>query len=516
MNYQDLLHSPLIPSRLVSLIEKASRNTAPLLIQGEEGTGKELIAKIIHHTGDWKPYPFYKLDCKFLSDDALHAQLSRSIREINYGSIPGTFFLKGMEHLGKVNQLRLLEILNDGIFLDGSEKRPIQNVRFISSATENIRARVAELKFSEDLYDRLSTLSLSIPPLRERNDEIPAISEHILAEHAKKLKIKKVGISEEALRVLRSYWWPGNLKEFEHVIVRSAILSEGDNLTERDLHFEIENEKDSFLSFLRKAEETKPPPEPKKRSGEEPTVSPTPLFFIELVHRIKNPLVSIKTFTQLLASKFNDPEFREYFYRIVTEDIEKIDSVLDGLLNYIKINTPINKVNTIHSILEETIKKYEGRLEEKKIKVYKKFEKDLPETVVHDEQLRYVLDSLVHYAIPSIPPYGSIGFLTKSVFLPKGPGNHLPPLKQNGRYIEVIVAFTGYKKPMEQFENVLGIPTLQREEVIELELRLIREIIHRNHGWMTFDVDEKKPRTFISLKFPIERRRVIYYQPTHP
>ena len=174
----------------------------------------------------------------------------------------------------------------------------------------------------------------------------------------------------------------------------------------------------SFLTFMKK---TKPQDTSSKRkmSPDDPHPPPLPIFFIELVHRIRNPLVSIKTFTQLLREKFNDAEYRDYFYRIVTEDIEKIDSVLNGLLNYIKINTPISKTNTVHLILEEILRKRENQIEERRIKIFKKLEKELPETIVHDEQLRYVLDTLLQYALSSILPDGSIGFLTKSIDLPR-------------------------------------------------------------------------------------------------
>jgi nitrogen-specific signal transduction histidine kinase len=205
-------------------------------------------------------------------------------------------------------------------------------------------------------------------------------------------------------------------------------------------------------------------------------------------------LVSVKTFTQLLREKFNDAEFREHFYKIVTEDIGKIDSVLNHLLTYIKINTPIEKKDTVHFILEEILRRHEGQLQDRNIKIFKKFEKDLPETTVHEEQLRYILDALLQYVLPSVPPNGSIGFLTKS----------LDPRTE---------AAEANKKPVEQFESVLGIPALQKEEAVELELRLVKEIIQKNQGMMRFEVNEKKPRTIVSLRFPIERRRLIYYQP---
>lgn len=510
MNYQELLHSPLIPSQIAALAQKTAHNNAPVLIQGELGTGKELIAKIIHYIGDWNYYRFYRIDCRILTENAFNDQLSLLIKETHYGTTPATFYLKEVGYLGQGSQLKLLELIEDGIFQNGVERKTIKNLRFISSSSENLQEKVVQGKFSEDLYYRLNTLSIRIPPLRDRAKEISTIAHYILAEYCKKMKIKKAGISNNVLRLLQSYWWPGNLKELEHLIIRSAIFSEGENLVENDLFLGGENEKDSFISFLKKAE-TKPPALKKNSLLDEQDNRFLSLFFIELVHRIKNPLVSIKTFTQLLREKFDDVEFREYFYRIVTEDIEEMDSLLNGLLNYIKINTPIEKTDTIHSILGDVLKKHEIQFEDKKIKVFKKFEKDLPETIVHEEQLRYILNSILQYALPSIPPNGSIGFLTKSFPIQKETVYNTTLLQKDERYIEIMIVFTGYKKPAEQFETVLGIPVVQQGEAIELELRLVKEIIQKNRGMMKFEVDEKKPRTLISMKLPIERRKVIYY-----
>jgi nitrogen-specific signal transduction histidine kinase len=513
MKYQELLHSPILPPHIVALAQKAAFNNAPVLIQGELGTGKELVAKIIHHIGDWKDYRFCKIDCRILAEQGFSVQLSRLSREFDIETIPATLYFKEVGYLGQDNGLKLLELIEDGIFHNGIETKVLKNLRFISSSSEDLREKVARGKFSEDLYYRLNTLLIRIPPLRDRIKEISRIAQYILEEHAKKMKIRKVGISEKVLTLLQSYWWPGNLRELEHVVVRSAIFSEGDQLMEKDLFCETENEENSFISFIQKAEGERPRIE-KKNLVNEQNNHFSPLFFIELVHRIKNPLVSIKTFTQLLREKFSDEEFREYFYRIVTEDIDKIDALLNGLLNYIKINTPIEKANTVHFVLEDVLKKYETQLEDKKIKVFKKFEKDLPETVLHEEQLRYILSSLLQYAIPSIPSNGSIGFLTKSFRIQKVPAENQTVVQRNGKYIEIMIVFTGYKKPVEQFETVLGIPAIQQEEAIELELRLVKEIIQKNQGMMKFEFNEKRPRTLISLKLPIERRKVIYYSST--
>jgi nitrogen-specific signal transduction histidine kinase len=510
MNTQELLHSPIIPPSIAALIQKAAFNNVPVLIQGEHGTGKELIAKLIHNIGDWKDYRFHKIDCRILTAEAFIVQLSRLFKEFQEGTSPGSLFLKGVGYLGQESQLKLLDLIEEGFFQNGPEKKVFKNLRFVSSSSEDLREKVSQSRFLEDLYYRLGTLLISIPPLRERAEEISKIAQYLLAEYSKKMKIKKVGISNNVLMLLQSYWWPGNLRELEHVMVRSAVFSEGDRLMEKDLFFETEYEKNSFVSFLRKME-TKLPSFEKRTFIHKQDNHFSSLFFIELVHRIKNPLVSIKTFTQLLREKFNDSEFREYFYRIVTEDIEKIDSLLNGLLNYIKINTPIEKANTVHFIIEDVLKKYEDQLEEKKIRVFRKFEKDLPETTIHEEQLRYIVSSLLQYAIPSIPPQGSIGFLTKSLSVQGEMAENQTTVKKDGRYLEIMIVFTGYKKPSEPFDAILGVPALQQEEAIELELRLVKEMIQKNRGVMTFEVNEKRPRTIISLKFPIERRKVIYY-----
>jgi len=514
MNYLELLHSPILTPQIVTLTQKAAYNNIPVLIQGEQGTGKELIAKLIHHLGDWKDYRFHKINCQILTEETFTAQLSRLFKELRDGASPSTLYLREVGYLGQENQQKLVELIEEGFFQNGDEKKFFKNIRFISSSSEDLREKISQGRFSEDLYYRLSTLLIRVPPLRERANEIAEIAQYVLTEHCKKMKIKKVGFSNNVLMLLQGYWWPGNLRELEYVIIRSAVFSEGDRLMEKDLFYETDIEKNSFLSFLKKAE-AKPLSFEKKNFIHKEDNHFSSFFFIELVHRIKNPLVSIKTFTQLLREKFDDEEFREYFYRIVTEDIEKIDSLLNGLLNYIKINTPIEKANTVHFVLEDVLKKYEGKLEDKKIRVFKKFEKDLPETVVHEEQLRYILNSILQYALPSIPPQGSIGFLTKSLSLQEGMGEDQNLVEKDGRFVQIMIVFTGFKKPVEKFDTILGVPALQQEEAIELELRLIKEMIQKNRGVMTFEVNEKRPRTLISLKFPMERRKVIYYPSTN-
>jgi hypothetical protein len=232
-------------------------------------------------------------------------------------------------------------------------------------------------------------------------------------------------------------------------------------------------------------------------------------FLVELVERIKNTFGSVKDYTQISRGKFSDREFGEYYYRTVTEDIEKMDMVLSSLLNYMKVQKPIRKANTVHHIIEDILKKYQTKMNEKGIKVFNKFEQDLPETIVPDEQLKYVLSSVLQFAIASTSPNWSIGLSTRSLTLGKGEGEVQDLFKNDGRYIEIVVVFAGGQKSN---KTGLAATALQKGEASDFILRFVKEVVLRNRGLIKIGTDEKKTKTFISLKFPVERRNIVYYQ----
>jgi signal transduction histidine kinase len=236
-------------------------------------------------------------------------------------------------------------------------------------------------------------------------------------------------------------------------------------------------------------------------------------FLTELIHSIKNTLISIKSISVLSIDKFNDVEFKRYAQKSISEDIKKIDSVLNSLLNYIHINTPIIKTNTISLILDEVLEANEKQIQTKILKILKKCEKDLPETFIHDEQVRFILNSVLQYAILSTPMNGTIGFLVKSFDFQ----NEIPSKKisseRTGGYIETAIGFTSEKESAELARDFPEKSAVQKEETLKLILQLVKEILQKNHGAMTYEVDPKKPRTHITLRFPIERRKVIYYEP---
>lgn len=230
-------------------------------------------------------------------------------------------------------------------------------------------------------------------------------------------------------------------------------------------------------------------------------------FFIDLIDQFKDTLKNLKNFTRVVQEKFNDREVGVYLNRVITEDIKKIELVQSSLLAYIRINNPITKTNTVNTLIEEEVKKYQTELEEKKIKLFKTLEKNLPETSVPDDQLRYILSCVLQYVMALIGVNGNLGVFSR----------HAAPQRevredQEGNFVEILIMYSGYKKPTEQPGSPSGISAHQREKILDLALKLVDEIVLRNRGIMKFEEDEKKVKTVVSLRFPVERRKVVYYQ----
>lgn len=238
-------------------------------------------------------------------------------------------------------------------------------------------------------------------------------------------------------------------------------------------------------------------------------------LFVELIHRTKSLLDTISKLTQLSRVKTGDREFGEFFHKAVTKEIEKHNLLLNTFLKYIESTTPILKRDTLNKLIEKALSRHQAQIEGKKIKVFKKYERDLPETIVPDEQLIFILDSLLQYAMALMPGDGMIELLTRSVVAPETtPGNTIEDkefFRRNGKYIETVVTFTGSRKPIQQSEKRLE-PSLSQEGVLsDLVYRLVDMIVKKNHGTIKFEIDERESKNTISLKFPVERRRVVYY-----
>ncbi len=276
--------------------------------------------------------------------------------------------------------------------------------------------------------------------------------------------------------------------------------------------FNAEGETNPLGSLLNRVETSSPQSKGNASAGEKDN-SFFLSFLPELIQSIKNNLISIQNMSLLSMEKFNDIEFKKYSHKSVEEDIKKIDSVLNSLLNYIHINTPIAKSNTISMILNEVLEGNEKQIRKKNIKIFKKYEEDLPETFIHDEQVRFILNSVLQYAILSTPDNGTIAFLIKSFDFRNGGEDRKASTEKMGGYIEAAVGFADGKKQADPSKEPLVKSDDQKDETTKLILQLVKDVLDRNHGSLNYEADPKKSKTIMTLRFPIEKRKVVYYEP---
>lgn len=237
-------------SAMETVLTSASRiaeTKAPLLIRGESGTGKELIARAVHFSGPRKQKPFVAINCAALNENLLESELFGHEKGAFTGADRqrqgrfeqadgGTLFLDEIGDISPATQVRLLRVLQEHRFerVGGSETISV-DVRIIAATHKNLETAMSEGKFREDLFYRLNVVTIDVPPLRERRDDIQLLIDHFLHKFSKEHKRKKLSFSKESWDLLVRYDYPGNIRELENIVQRSVILSRGDVITTDDL-----------------------------------------------------------------------------------------------------------------------------------------------------------------------------------------------------------------------------------------------------------------------------------------
>src|ERR671911_1482648 len=233
--------------KVLSVVRKVAKSNTTVLVRGETGTGKELIAGAIHHNSHRAARNFIKVNCAALQENLLESELFGHEKGAFTGADKqrigrfeqadgGTLFLDEIGDMSANTQAKILRVLQEHEFERLGGTRTIRvDVRLIAATNRNLPQMVASGQFREDLYYRLNVVSIETPPLRERKEDIQALSLFFLRRFSGELKKHVEGISPDALKLLMRYNWPGNIRELENAIERGVLLSEGPNLTSDDL-----------------------------------------------------------------------------------------------------------------------------------------------------------------------------------------------------------------------------------------------------------------------------------------
>ena len=232
--------------KLYRIVSKAAHSTHPVLILGESGTGKELVARSIHFSGPYRDKPFIPVDCGSLVPTLIESELFGYVKGAFTGAVKskdgllaladgGTVFLDEIGELPVDLQAKLLRALQEKEIrpVGGTKSIPI-NVRILAATNKDLEQAVTRGEFRRDLYFRLNVLTLRIPPLRERKQDIPLLTGHFLERLGRSTGVLR-NISDEALKLMLAYDWPGNVRELENCLDRATALSSGPTLHLSDL-----------------------------------------------------------------------------------------------------------------------------------------------------------------------------------------------------------------------------------------------------------------------------------------
>jgi two-component system response regulator AtoC len=247
-------------------ISKVSDYKTTVLVTGESGVGKELVARAIHRRSGRRGGPFIAVNCGAIPENLLESELFghkkgaftdaiADRRGLFEDASTGTLFLDEIGELPLGLQVKLLRVLEDEQIRRLGETRDVKvDVRIVAATHRDLQAETKAGRFREDLFYRLNVLPIHIPPLRERREDVPLLIEHFVARNNTRLRSNIVGIDSEARRLLFEYGWPGNVRELENTIERAMVLAEGDQIVVGDLPERIRDAQDSVQMQLSSGE----------------------------------------------------------------------------------------------------------------------------------------------------------------------------------------------------------------------------------------------------------------------
>jgi DNA-binding NtrC family response regulator len=232
---------------VIRQLELVAQARSTVLITGETGTGKELVARAIHDRSLQREMPLIKVNCAALPEGLLESELFGHVKGAFTGATSskkgkfaladgGTIFLDEIGTMSPAVQAKLLRVLQEREFEPlGAERTEKVDLRVIAASNRDLRRMVTDGRFLEDLFYRLSVIPIHIPPLRERREDIPALTDHFLRKHSQRTGKRADKVEEAVLESFRGYDWPGNVRELENTIERAVVLSPGPVITRREI-----------------------------------------------------------------------------------------------------------------------------------------------------------------------------------------------------------------------------------------------------------------------------------------
>lgn len=246
-DFENLVGRSAAMKEVMDLVRRVAPTPSTVLVTGESGVGKEVVARAIHHFSEFRDRIFLPVNCGAIPENLLESQLFGHLRGSFTGAVAnqeglfqrargGTIFLDEIGDMPLALQVKLLRMIEAKEILPVGASQPVQvEVRIIAATNHQLEKSVEEGRFREDLYYRLNVIGIEIPPLRDRREDIPPLVEHLLRIHNRELKKSFRGVDAETMKLLLSLPWKGNVRELDNVLEHAMILGSGEWITVRDL-----------------------------------------------------------------------------------------------------------------------------------------------------------------------------------------------------------------------------------------------------------------------------------------
>ncbi len=506
--------SLLLPGTLHPFFLRIAGSTAHVVIEGERGTGKTALAHRLHIESPWRNAPYERIDGWAVTEARINATLDRLAEN---GSPRESVATLCIEEIGLLSP-ELHPVLRDiaeGIYPPGTPPRISRmTFRLIVTTTEPLSDLASRGAIQRELRDALAILSLKLPALRERDAELDGLCVTIADDWARRHGRSSPRFSQASLERLHSYLWPGNLRELRAVVGRAIAITEGDEVSGEAISFVEGASLFSGIAQTTLAGEAIPPASerPKTKTGEPSTIEspqaragessslesrpaealPRSLELVAqlLAHEVKNPLVAIKTFTQLLKDKFDDADFRERFYDIVSSDVDRIDALVEVASAFSRFGKLHPAAVDIGEMLDQVLKGSEQGFLNKRIVVLRESSGTSRPVRADKEQLNFALQAIISKVVNVMREGSALQIETAAA-----PGKE----GEKPRHITTL-RFAGGEGLLEELPVVGGGPEAPPGS---LEVALAKEILSRQGGALRFQT-ANEDTTILTIDLPTE------------
>ena len=488
------LEYPYLTRSAASLAQRFAATRLPVLIAGEIGCGQDHVARALENVGKklGGSMSTVAIDAREInaSDMAQKSIELAQCRVLPDGTL--TLLIENLDKCPAAGQWRLLNFLRD-------QEETLGGVRYLTTASGDLLERVYRGDFLDALYYKLATLTLKLPALRQRTEDISVLVQSIAGSYAAAMDIVEPIFSLQALERLRNYLWFGNLKELESVIARTLSLHGGGTIDAGDLVFDFGADAavmaEPFRLVPSEPPETAAVTQPKLQvyngraaaSGSvNGSAKPLDLSIVihELAHELKNPMVTIKTFAQLLGDRYDDESFRARFQEIVGGDIERMDDLLEVMVEFADFAQPKRSYVALGEILRGVAKEIQAESTKRQTRFEWKGNGNGDDVRVDESQLTYVLRNVLTAVVAQAKLGSEI-----AIEVGRQGATAITYLREGAR----VASITHYLSDGAASPN---------EAILPLRILLAQQLFERNGGRLVMDQSDPEKDT-LRLEFPI-------------